>query len=86
MGEQPLRLQPVTISQGSIVSNPQVKLFSHGLSILASKHLKGRFGPRVSDVFCTKGGLSGRPVSDVFCTKGGRLGPRVSDVTFFKVV
>ena len=33
-----------------------------------SKHLKGRLGPRVSDV--------------TFFNHGGRLGPRVSNVTF----
>ena len=37
-----------------------------------SKHLKGRLGPRVSDV--------------TFFNHGGRLGPRNSDVTFFGVV
>ena len=75
------------------VENPQASsiflsalpaFFSTYLGLIQiSKHLKGRFGPRVSDVFCifcTKGGLSGRPVSDVFCTKGGRLGPGVSDI------
>ena len=35
-----------------------------------SKHLKGRFGPRVGD-------------GNVFCTKGGQLGTCVGDVTFF---
>merc|ERR1711994_1119360 len=39
-------------------------------------------GPRVSDVFCTKGGRLGPRVSDAFCTKGCLSGPPVSDVTF----
>ena len=50
-----------------------------------SKHLKGRLGPRVSDVtFFNHGGRFGPRVSDVtFFNHGGRLGPHVSDVTFF---
>ena len=53
------------------------KTFVLGVTIMMvmrrSKHLKGRFGPRVSD-------------GNVFCTKGGQLGPFVGDATFFKVV
>ena len=50
-----------------------------------SKHLKGRLGPRVSNVtFFNCGGRLGPYVSNVtFFNHGGQLGPRVSDVTFF---
>ena len=51
-----------------------------------SKHLKGRLGPRVSNVtFFNHGGRLGPRVSDVtfFSIKGGQLGPPVSEVTFF---
>ena len=50
-----------------------------------SKHLKGRLGPRVSDVtLFNHGGRFGPRVSDVtLFNHGGRLGPHVSDVTFF---
>ena len=45
-----------------------------------SKHLKGRLGPPVSNVFWINGGPLGPPVSNVFWINGGPLGPPVSNV------
>ena len=47
---------------------------------LTSKHLKGRLGPPVSNVFWINGGPLGPPVSNVFWINGGPLGPPVSNV------
>ena len=51
-----------------------------------SKHLKGRLGPRVSNVtFFNHEGRLGFRVSNVtfFFNHGGQLGSCVSNVTFF---
>ena len=51
--------------------------------LMKSKHLKGRSGPRVSNVtFFNHGGQLGPRVGNVtFFNHGGQFGPRVGDVT-----
>ena len=58
---------------------------SNHLCAPLSKHLKGRLGPRVSNVtFFNHGGRLGPRVSNVtFFNRGGRLAPRFSNITFF---
>ena len=66
---------------GELVEDLDVDNLGQRLShFFPSKHLKGRLGPPVSNVFWINGGPLGPPVSNVFWINGGPLGPPVSIV------
>ena len=56
----------ICLQDSTITDQTLLDVFNY----VESKHLKGRFGPRVGD-------------GNVFCTKGGQFGTCFGDVTFF---